>query len=159
MPQNLQSGLDRIDGHLVELLRADGRATNAALAKEVGISESTCAMRVRRLRSRGVITGFSAEVDPAKVGRAVEALVAVRFAGQLRQEFERLRAELLAVPGALGLFHLSGSTDYLVHVAATSTDALRDFVLDHLTGRPGVAHVETSLVFDRVRGTAPLTAG
>jgi len=155
--QNPQVTLDPIDRELIELLRADGRATNAALAKAVGISESTCALRVRRLRNRGVLTGFSAEVDPATVGRPVEALVAVRFAGQLRQEFERLRIELLAVPGVLGLFHVSGSTDYLVHVAATSTDALRDFVLDHLTGRAGVAHVETSLVFDRVRGTAPIT--
>src|SRR5699024_2124876 len=91
--------LDAIDRELVERLRADGRTTNAALAKAVGIAESTCTARVRRLRERGVITGFHAEVDPAMVGRPVEALVAVRFAGQQRQEFERLRAELLEVPG------------------------------------------------------------
>lgn len=156
MPKDPRPVLDPIDRELVELLRADGRLTNAALAKAVGIAESTCTTRVRRLLDRGVITGIHAEVDPALLGRPVEAFVAVRFAGQRRADFERLRAELPAVPGVLGLFHLSGSTDYLVHVAAVSTDALRDFVLDHLTGRPGVAHAETSLVFDRTRATARL---
>lgn len=159
MPQYSRPSLDEVDRELVDRLRADGRVTNAALAKAVGIAESTCTARVRRLRERGVITGFHAEVDPAMVGRPVEALVAVRFAGQQRQEFERLRAELLEVPGVLALFHLSGSTDYLVQVAAPTTDALRDFVLDHLTSNAGVAHAETSLVFDRARGAARLAQG
>lgn len=157
MPNDPRPTVDAIDRKMIELLRIDGRMTNAALARSIGIAESTCTSRLRSLRTRGIISGIYAEVDPEVLGRGVEALIAVRFSGQRRQDFEQIRDELPDVPGVLALFHLSGSTDYLVHVAAVSTDALRDFVLDHLTGRAGVAHAETSLVFDRTRGTAPLS--
>ncbi|WP_168583107.1 Lrp/AsnC family transcriptional regulator [Gephyromycinifex aptenodytis] len=155
-PQDPRPTLDEVDRVLAETLRRDGRATNATLAKAAGIAESTCTARLRRLQTLGVVTGVHAVVDHVALGRPVEALVSVRFSGQRRRDFERLRAELPMLPGVLQLFHVSGANDYLVHVAARSTSELRDFVLDHLTGRPDVAHAETSLVFDHVRGQAPL---
>lgn len=154
--QDPRPALDEVDRVLCETLRHDGRATNATLAKAAGIAESTCTARLRRLYSLGVVTGVHAVVDHVALGRPVEALVAVRFAGQRRRDFERLRAELPAIPGVLQIFHVSGANDYLVHVAARSTSELRDFVLDHLTSRADVAHAETSLVFDHARGRAPL---
>jgi DNA-binding Lrp family transcriptional regulator len=48
---------------------------------------------------------------------------------------------------------VSGANDYLLHVAAATPDALRDFVLDHLTADPAVIHAETSLIFEHLRGT------
>lgn len=154
--QDPRPALDEVDRVLSETLRRDGRATNAILAKAAGIAESTCTARLRRLQSLGVVTGVHATVDHVALGRPVEALVAVRFSGQRRRDFERLRAEIPAIPGVLQIFHVSGANDYLVHVAARSTSELRDFVLDHLTGRPDVAHAETSIVFDHARGHAPL---
>ncbi|HET8600390.1 MAG TPA: Lrp/AsnC family transcriptional regulator, partial [Segeticoccus sp.] len=146
-------GLDEVDALLVELLARDGRSPNTVLARAAGIAESTCIARVRALRERGVIRGIHADIDPAALGRPVQAMVAVRFGGHQRDHFEQFRAEVPALPGVLATFHLSGATDYLVHVAAESSDALRDFVLDHLTNRPGVVHAETSLVFEALPGT------
>jgi DNA-binding Lrp family transcriptional regulator len=57
------------------------------------------------------------------------------------------------LPGVLSLFHVSGANDYLLHVSAATPDALREFVLDHLTADPAVSHAETSLIFEHVRGT------
>ncbi len=109
--------------------------------------------RVRSLRERGVITGIHAHIDLASVGMPVEAMVAVQFGGHARAQFETFRAEVPHLPGVLSAIHVSGANDYLVHVAAASSDALRDFVLDQLTSRPGVVHAETSLVFEATRGT------
>lgn len=128
---------------------------NNALAREVGVAESTCIARVRSLRERGVVRGVHADVDPAALGLTVQAMVAVRFGGHQREHFERFREEVPRLPGVLAAFHLSGGDDYLVHVVAPSPDALRDFVLDHLTNRPGVLHARTSLVFEASRGTGP----
>lgn len=144
--------LDRIDQQLVRLLIEDGRTSNATLARTVGIAESTCLMRVRSLRERGIVRGVHADIDPAALGRPIQAMIAVRFGGHRRSHFEAFRTEVPDLPGVLGAYHVSGATDYLVHVAAESADALRDFVLDHLTNRPGVLHAETSLIFDAVRG-------
>lgn len=148
--------LDPVDQALVEALMADGRLPNAALARRVGIAESTCLGRVKSLRERGVITGIHAHIDLAQIGRPVEAMVAVQFGGHARAQFEAFRAEVPHLPGVLSAIHVSGANDYLVHVAAASSDELRDFVLDQLTSRPGVVHAETSLVFEAMRGTKPI---
>ncbi|MGI8948601.1 MAG: Lrp/AsnC family transcriptional regulator [Ornithinimicrobium sp.] len=149
--------LDDTDQRLVRLLALDGRMSNAMLAREAGVAESTCLVRVRSLRERGVIRGIHAEIDPEAVGRPVQAMIAVRFGGHRRQHFEAFRDEVPHLPGVLAAYHVAGATDYLVHVAAESADGLRDFVLDHLTNRPGVLHAETSLIFESLRGHGTLT--
>ncbi|HKJ12389.1 MAG TPA: Lrp/AsnC family transcriptional regulator [Ornithinimicrobium sp.] len=149
--------LDETDRALVRLLEADGRASNAALAREAGIAESTCLVRVRSLRERGVIRGIHADIDPHAVGRPVEAMIAVRFGGHLRAHFEQFREEVPRLPGVRAAYHVSGANDYFVLVAAESADALRDFVLDHLTSRPGVLHAESALIFESLRGQSTLT--
>lgn len=149
--------LDPTDQRLVRLLERDGRMSNAMLAREAGIAESTCLVRVRSLRERKVVRGIHADIDPAAVGRPVQAMIAVRFGGHRRSHFEAFRDEVPRLPGVLAAFHVSGATDYLVHVAAESADALRDFVLDHLTNRPGVLHAETALIFEALRGDGTLT--
>lgn len=149
--------LDRIDQQLVYLLERDGRMPNATLARQVGVAESTCLVRVRSLRERGVISGIHAAIDPAMVGRPVQAMIAVRFGGHRRSHFEDFRTEVPRLPGVLGAYHVSGATDYFVHVACESADALRDFVLDHLTNRPGVLHAETALIFDTLKGAGTLS--
>ncbi len=149
--------LDEVDQRLVALLEADGRMPNNALAREAGIAESTCVARVRALRDRGVVRGIHADVDVAALGLPIQAMIAVRFGGHQREHFEQFRDGVPLLPGVLGTYHVSGANDYLVHVAAESPDALRDFVLDHLTNRPGVANVETSLIFEHVRSGPDLT--
>jgi DNA-binding Lrp family transcriptional regulator len=149
-------GLDDVDESLVRLLGAQGRMPNNALAREVGVAESTCTARVRGLWDRGIVTGIHAELDLAALGRGVQAVVAVRFSGQVREDIEGFRDQVSALPGVVQLLHVSGANDYLVHVAAASTDQLRDFVMDQITSRPGVAHAETSVVFERVRGRRPV---
>ncbi|MFC0624871.1 Lrp/AsnC family transcriptional regulator [Kribbella deserti] len=148
--------LDEVDRHLVRLLAADGRMANNALAEAVGIAPSTCLARVRSLRQRGIIRGFHAAVDLGALGRPLQAMVAVRIGAHSRDEIDRFRAKAPGLPGVLALFHLSGANDYLLHVAAESPDALRDFVLDHLTADPAVVHAETSLIFEHVPGTHSL---
>lgn len=146
--------LDETDRELVRLLSADGRMANSALAEAVGIAPSTCLTRVRSLRDRGVIRGFHAEVELGALGLPLQAMVAVRLGAHSRSQIEKFRSRAPTLPGVLAVFHLSGANDYLLHVAAESPDALREFVLDHLTTDPAVVHAETSLIFEHVRGQA-----
>lgn len=155
-PPRLPPDLDEVDRVLLAELARDGRRTNVALAATAGIAESTCVARVRSLRDRGVITGFHAEVDLVHVGLPVQAMVAVRFSGLLREEVDRFGTEVAALPQVLATYNIAGPDDYLVHLAAASPQALRDFVLDNITGRPGVVHTETTFVFQSLPGRRPL---
>jgi len=143
--------LDRIDREILGILRKDARTTNKALAARVGLAESTCLERVRRLSARGVLRGFHADVDPRALGVGLEALVAVRLVRHTRRAFESFRAAMLALPDALAVFHVAGSNDFLVHVAVRDSDALRELILDAFTSRSEVSHVETSLIYEHIR--------
>lgn len=143
--------MDELDSALVAALQADGRRTNRDLAAELGVAPSTALERVRALRARGVLTGIHATVDPAAIGRPVQALVTIRVRPQSRQVIHGFRDFVAALPQTIQLFVTTGPEDLLVHVAVPSTDALQDFVLDALTKRKEVAGVRTEVIFEHRR--------
>ena len=145
-------GLDDVDRRLLELLADDARISNARLASAVGVAPSTALARVRALRRRGVMRGFHAEVDLAALGRPLQALVAMRLAVHSREQIESFTEHVRALPGVLSIFHVAGQTDYLVWVAASDAQDLREFVVEHLATDPAVSHAETSLIYEQRRG-------
>lgn len=144
--------LDATDRAILEILSGDARVTNQRLAERVGIAPSTALARVRSLIARGVVKGFHAELDLAALGRPLQAMIAVRLAVHAREQIESFTRRVRELPGVLMVFHLTGVTDYLVWVAASDAQDLREFVVDHLATHPSVAHAETSLIYEHQRG-------
>ncbi len=147
--KNLRSEtpLDEVDRLIVEELQRDGRMTNAELADRVGIAASTCVARVRSLVGRGIITGFTATVDPAVMGRTLQVLVSVSIRSGARQRISEFSDELRSLPEVLQLFFLGGVEDFIIHLAARDSDHVRDFVMEHLSAHPAVSSTRTSIVF------------
>jgi len=147
--KNLRSEpvLDEVDRMIVDQLQRDGRMTNAELAERVGIAASTCVARVRSLVGRGIITGFTATVDPAVMGRTLQVLVSVSIRSGARQRISEFSDELRALPEVLQLFFLGGVEDFIIHLAARDSDHVRDFVMEHLSTHPAVSSTRTSIVF------------
>ncbi|WP_231905036.1 MULTISPECIES: Lrp/AsnC family transcriptional regulator [Streptomycetaceae] len=153
MPKNQRDdGPGPVDEAILRLLAQDARMPNSAIAAAVGVAPSTCLARIRSLRERGVIRGFRAELDPAALGLGIQAMISVRLHSHSRGQVDSFVREIPRLPGVVDLFHVSGADDYLLRVAVRDSDALRDFVLDHLTTHPAVRHTETSLIFGHVRG-------
>ena len=150
-PNILRVPLDDVDRRILRALVDDARIPNNALAERVGIAPSTCLGRVRALRERGVIRGYHADVDPAALGRPIQAMIAVRLQSHARGHIPDFMAKIARLPEVLDVFFLGGADDFHVHIAATSTDNLRDFVVVNLSGDPDVARTETNLIFDHVR--------
>ena len=145
--------IDDIDRHIVYEMARDARIANNALAERVGIAPSTCLGRVRSLRERGVIRGYHADVDPAALGRPLQAMIAVRLQSHARSRIRGFVAEVAGLPEVLNVFFLAGKDDFLLHVAAASTAALRDFV-ETLSSNGDVSYTETSLIFEHIRADA-----
>ena len=146
------SPLDPVDRTIVEALRADARISNARLADLAGVAPSTALERVRALRRRGVLRGFHADVDPGAVGYGLQAMIAVRLAAHTREQIESFTAHVRALDGVMSIFHMTGETDYLLHVAARDAHDLREFVVEHLASDPAVAHAQTSLIYEQRDG-------
>ncbi|MBF6174768.1 Lrp/AsnC family transcriptional regulator [Nocardia blacklockiae] len=143
--------LDDVDRILLDELARDGRMTNNALAAAAGIAPSTCLGRVRSLVERGVIRGFHADIDPAALGRSLQAMVSVRVQANARKHLAEFGEQLAALDEVLNVYFIAGADDFLVHVATADTEGLRLFVLENLSAHPAVARTETILIFEHVR--------
>lgn len=137
--------LDAIDRLIVDELVADGRLSIRALAEKVHISRANAYARVERLTSAGVITGFTATVDPLKVGLATSAYVMLN----LRQSSWRvLRERLAAIPEVRHVALVGGDFDAILLVRAADNAGLRRVVFDELQAIPEVLSTRTALVFE-----------
>lgn len=139
--------VDQIDRRILMTLAEDARVSNKDLATGIGLSQSACLERVRRLTERGMLKGSHAEVDPAAFGIGVQALVAVQLKRHTRAAVARFESTALALPQVVALYHTTGRNDYLAHAVAQDMEHLRDFTLDAITSLPEVSRVETSLIF------------
>jgi DNA-binding Lrp family transcriptional regulator len=142
--------LDVTDRRLIEFLREDGRCSVNELAERAGISRANAYQRMGRLRSTGVITGFTVRTDPRRTGLSIGALVIVSGEQHSwRDVLERLRH----LPGARYVALTAGSFDFVVLVRVADVETLRDVVLEHLQTMPGVRSTQTMFIleeFDRL---------
>jgi len=141
--------LDDLDHQLLAELLHDGRASYQELARRVGLSPTAVADRVRRLVTNQVIVGFHAEIDPAMLGRNVEAIIDARLATpEVRPAFAQVIA---GHPAVLDATHVTGTYDYLIRVVCTGTAEL-DQLLDVLKAEGGVVESQTRLLLHRLPG-------
>ena len=142
--------LDETDRRILRLLERDARVPNNALAAAVGIAPSTCLGRVRAMREAGIIRGFHAEIDPAALGRGLQAMIAVRMQGGARGELAAFARRIAERPEVRDVYFVAGADDFLIHVAVRDTATLRAFVVDQLSAQTEVALTETSLIFEHL---------
>lgn len=133
------SGLDkRIIGQLEE----DGRLSFTALSDKVGISKTPCWSRVKSLEDNSVILGYSARLDPTKLGLALRAMVrvVVNF-----HEHEAFEAAVLAHPNIYQCHSTTGDFDYVLDVLASDVGALDHLLKRDLSQLPGVQRFNSSI--------------
>jgi Lrp/AsnC family transcriptional regulator, leucine-responsive regulatory protein len=135
--------MDEIDDRILGILATNGRASFAAIGEEVGLSPHGAADRVRRLERDGVITGYAARIDPAGVGRSLDAFIDVRLLPTTDSEdFEQRVARLDSVREVA---FLTGRFDYQLRVACRDADDLNDTVRT-IRREAGAAGTETRIV-------------
>jgi len=137
--------LDDIDRRILSELEADGRLSGRALAERVTISRANAYARFERLVADGVITGFTARVDPVKVGLTTSAYVAMTVR---QNNWRDLQAQLRAIPEVRHMALMGGEFDVMLLVRAADNNALRRVVLEELQTIPGVLSTKTFLIFE-----------
>ena len=145
------ANIDETDMAILAELQSNARITNKALASSVGVAPSTCLDRVRSLERAGVITGYRTEVDPAALGRSVQAMVAVRLRPKTSDVVEAFLDAMWEMDETMSVTLVTGVDDALVHMCVESVDKLRSSVLERVAQAPGVVDERTSLVFEHRR--------
>ncbi|MBB6348969.1 Lrp/AsnC family transcriptional regulator [Nonomuraea muscovyensis] len=138
----MAESLDVTDWAILHELQRDGRLPFAELGRRVSLSPSATTERVRRLEALGVITGYRAEVDLAKVGLAVLAVVRLKYPGNRHEPLHRLLGER---PEILECLRTTGDDCYTLKVGATSMPHLEQ-VIDALAA---FGSTTTSVVYSQ----------
>ncbi|ANZ41541.1 transcriptional regulator [Lentzea guizhouensis] len=143
--RHVDTELDDIDRRILRELEADGRLSGRALAERVTISRANAYARFERLVADGVITGFTARVDPVKVGLTTSAYVAMTVR---QNNWRDLQVQLRAIPEVRHMALMGGEFDVMLLVRAEDNNALRRVVLEQLQTIPGVLSTKTFLIFE-----------
>ena len=139
--------LDELDREILGILLKDGRISYRDLGDRVSLSANAAAERLRRLVRLGVITGFHAAVDHARIGRALLALIDVRLPASLsRAMFE---SAMRSIPGVLSATLMTGDSDYQLRVACKDADDL-DEIIGELREKAGVHETYSRLVLREI---------
>ncbi len=148
--------LDDTDRRLLRVLQRDGRITNQALAAEAHLSPAACYDRVKRLRERGVITGYAALLDPRQIGRSLLIFVEVVLERTTGEVFEAFAHAVREAPEVLECHMVAGGFDYLIKARVADMAAYRVFLGDVLVTMPGVRETRTYAVLEEVKSTVRL---
>jgi DNA-binding Lrp family transcriptional regulator len=139
------ANLDHIDRLLLAELQDDGRMTNVDLAAKVGLTAPPCLRRVRGLEEAGVIRGYHAELDPAKLGFAITVFAMVSLKSQAEEALRGFEEHMKGLPEVRECHMLNGEIDFIVKIVARDLQSFQEFLTSKLTPAPNVASVKTSL--------------
>ena len=141
--------MDTADQRIVQRLQEDARATQAELAREVGLSQPAVAERIRKLEERGVITGYTAKVDATRLGKDITAFIGVNI--EHPRYFEQFAEAVLQMEDVLECHRVAGEDSYLLKVKTANTGTLDDLLVGALRTLPGVTRTHTTIVLRSIK--------
>ena len=143
---------------LLELQR-DARQTVAQLSAAVGLSPTPCWKRVKEMEAAGVIRGYTALVDPEKVGLHLTVLVEVNLTHHSEDQVQRFEQAVAASPHIARCQSTTGQADYMMTVLAPDIKHYERFLHDTIFKLPGVTHVRSSIVLREIKSEIALPIG
>jgi Lrp/AsnC family leucine-responsive transcriptional regulator len=149
-------GLDRTDLRILRVLQDDGRITNLQLAQQVHLSPTAVLERVRRLTRDGFILGYTARLDPARLGAGLLVFIEVMLDRTAPEVMESFRAAVQARPEILECHLVAGGFDYLIKTRVADMSAYREMLASVIWALPGVRETRTYAVMEEVKNTAAL---
>lgn len=136
--------MDGIDRKILTALQSDGRLSVTELAERVGLSATPCARRIAKLESDGVITGYSAKMNPEKLGYGITVFVFAELERQTHDAVQSFERAIKRFPEVLECHLMTGSRDILLKVAASDLKAFDGFLENSLMRVEGLRSTRSS---------------
>jgi Lrp/AsnC family leucine-responsive transcriptional regulator len=141
--------LDGLALAILAELEKNARITVSELARRLGSPNSTIRDRIRRLEEEGVILGYTAIINPEKLGLGIKAVIQATRAQRVSLD------DFFSEPGQLREITkvqlLTGDTDEIMTVHARDVDHLKDIIYNTLNALPGLIRMSTAIVLDERR--------
>ncbi|HBR2175970.1 TPA: Lrp/AsnC family transcriptional regulator [Klebsiella pneumoniae] len=142
--------MDRTDKKIIAELQADGRLSLTELADKVGLSLSPCHRRVKNLEETGIISGYRAQIDTARLGLSFSVIVFVSLEKADRQAVSSFEKAVVDVPEVISAQRLFGNPDYMLHVLTRDMESFQRLYDLDLSALPGVQRLTSTLIMKTV---------
>lgn len=143
--------MDKIDKKILDILQENGKITNARLSKMVGISAPATLERVRRLTLSGVISHFTAVVDPEKIGLSITAIVSISLSLSKLNSVEEIKEKFAGLNEVVECYQLAGANDFILKVIVKDIKAYGEFINQKLTHIQGIQNIQSSFVIETLK--------
>lgn len=151
--------LDAIDHRLLTALQADSSRSIAELAELTGTSTSGCHRRIKSLEAAGIIVGYSAVLDPQRLGLKLQAFVEITLSSQSCEAMDLFEESVDKLDDILECHLMSGNADYLLRIAAQDLDHFDRIHRECLSRLPGVSAMQTSFSIRAIKRWRGYPAG
>ena len=142
--------MDAVDRRIIDVLRADGRITNADLAEKAGLSPSACLRRVRLLEEDGTIRGYAALINDREAVSDTVVIVQISLERQTDEYLMRFEKAASQCPDIRECYLMTGVSDYLLRVTVPDAASYERIHTDVLSRLPGVARIQSSFAIRAV---------
>jgi Lrp/AsnC family leucine-responsive transcriptional regulator len=144
--------IDGIDRNILNIIQSDARISNAEIARKVDLAPSAVLERVRKLEERGILKGYSAEMDARSLDFGLTALIAVRTS----ECGEGVGEQLAAIPEVQEVHEVAGDDCFFIKVRTRDTDSLGVLLRERLKAIPNVINTRTTVVLKTFKETSAL---
>lgn len=138
--------LDKFDKQILDILQEDGSISNLELAKRIGLAQSSCLLRTKGLKEKGIIARTTIIVDEKKLGYEVTAFAKVNLNPLNRETSSNFIKKVKDIPQIIECYSITGDGAFLLKIVAKDLQFYRDFVIDSLLAIDAVNNVETNMV-------------
>ena len=125
--------IDTIDKKILKTLQKNAKITNARLSKEIGLSPAPTLERVRKLETRGIISGYHAKLDKSKIGLGVSTYVMVSLKSHNKKNLDLFIEKIKDVENIVECHHITGSGDFILKVVAKDIESYQKLMLEKVS--------------------------
>lgn len=143
--------LDRIDRNILRELQKNGRISNVELSQKVGLSPTPCLERVKRLEKQGVITSYTALLNPQYLNASLLVFIELTLQRSSPDVFERFNEAAKQLDSILECHLVSGDFDYLLKTRVADMSAYRKVLSETLLALPDIKNSRTYVVMEEVK--------
>ena len=134
--------IDAVDKTILNILQKDGRTSNADIARQINLAPSAVLERIRKLEERGVIRGYSADINPKALDFGLTSIIAVRTS----ECGEGVGEELASIPEVQEVHEVAGDDCFYIKVRTADTESLGVLLREKIKAVDNVVNTRTTVV-------------
>lgn len=142
--------LDALDRKILDALTRNARMPIAELARQVGLSKTPVASRIRHLEDIGLITGYRAILSPLKLGLTHVTYLEVSMSDTREAALQRFNAAVRAIPEVEECYMIAGGCDYLLKVRSRDMADFRRIMAEKISALPHISNTSSHVSMEAV---------